>query len=53
MVLSGVLWILSGATVIASLCAGLMSIAWLIGFWPIAFDVLLIILAFRLRKAAH
>ncbi|MCX7564991.1 HdeD family acid-resistance protein [Sulfitobacter sp. F26169L] len=51
MVLSGVLSIVFGVAIIALPHAGLVSIAWLIGFWAIAFGILFIMLAFRLRKA--
>lgn len=51
MVLSGLLSVLFGVAIIALPHAGLVSIAWLIGFWAIAFGILFVLLAFKLRKA--
>ncbi len=53
MILSGVLSILFGVAIIALPHAGLLSIAWIIGFWAIAIGVVFVLLAFRLRNAAH
>lgn len=49
LILSGVLSVLFGLAIIAVPHAGILSIAWLIGFWAIAFGVLFVLLAFRLR----
>ncbi|WP_241962916.1 HdeD family acid-resistance protein [Thalassorhabdomicrobium marinisediminis] len=53
LILSGVLSILFGIAVIALPYAGLVSIAWLIGFWAVVFGILFVVLAFRLRKAGQ
>lgn len=50
LILSGVLSVLFGIAILVLPTAGLLSIAWLIGFWAIAIGVLFILLAFRLRK---
>lgn len=49
----GILSILFGGLLIVLPQAGILSLAWLIGFWAIAFGVLFILLAFRLRKAGQ
>lgn len=51
LIFSGVLSILFGIAIVALPHAGLVSIAWLIGFWAIVFGVVFVLLAFRLRKA--
>lgn len=53
MIASGALSIVFGVALIAVPNAGLMSIAWLIGFWAIAFGVLFVLLSFRLRTAGQ
>ena len=50
--LSGVLSILFGVAIVALPYAGLVSIAWIIGFWAIAFGVMFVLLSRRLRRAA-
>ncbi|MFP7571382.1 HdeD family acid-resistance protein [Marivita sp. S2033] len=50
LILSGVLSILFGGLLIAMPAAGLISVIWLIGIYAIAFGVLFLFLAFRLRK---
>lgn len=52
MAASGVLSILFGILLIAVPNAGLVSIAWLIGFWALILGVVFVMLAFRLRKLA-
>ncbi len=49
--MGGVLSILFGALLAFAPHAGVVSIAWLIGFWAIAFGVLFVLLALRLRAA--
>lgn len=51
LIVSGLLSIAFGVAIIALPHAGLVSIAWIIGFWALAFGVLFVLLAFRLRKA--
>lgn len=50
LVLSGVLSIVFGIAIVAVPHAGLVSIAWIIGIWALAFGILFVMLAFRLRK---
>ena len=47
----GVLSVLFGALLILAPHAGIVSIAWLIGFWAFAFGVLFVLLGLRLRAA--
>lgn len=49
--LGGVLSILFGILLVAMPGAGILSLGWLIGIGAVAFGVLFIMLAFRLRKA--
>lgn len=49
----GVLSILFGVLLIAVPHAGILSLAWLIGFWAIAFGFFFILLALRLRKVSQ
>ncbi|WP_341864174.1 HdeD family acid-resistance protein [Gymnodinialimonas sp. 57CJ19] len=51
LVVSGLLSIAFGVAIVALPHAGLVSIAWIIGFWAIAFGVLFILLSLRLRRA--
>ncbi len=51
--LGGVLSILFGVVVIAVPAAGIISLMWLVGFWALAFGVLFVMLAFRLRRAGR
>lgn len=51
MVLSGVLSILFGILLFAMPVVGVLSLAWLIGFWAVLFGAVMIALAFRLRRA--
>ena len=51
MALSGVLSILFGGLLVTLPVAGILSLAWLIGLWAVLFGVVLIALAFRLRRA--
>jgi uncharacterized membrane protein HdeD (DUF308 family) len=50
LILSGALSVLFGVAIIAVPHAGILSIAWLIGFWAIAFGTLFVLLAFRLKS---
>lgn len=50
--LSGLLSIVFGVAIVALPHAGLVSIAWIIGFWAVAFGVLFILLSLRLRRLA-
>lgn len=50
MVLSGVLSIVFGGLLVTLPAAGILSLAWLIGCWAVLFGVVLIALAFRLRR---
>ena len=50
LILSGTLSVLFGVAIIAVPHAGILSIAWLIGFWAIAFGTLFVLLAFRLKS---
>ena len=50
--LGGVLSILFGILLFVMPTAGIVSLAWLIGLWAVAFGALFIALAFRLRNAA-
>jgi uncharacterized membrane protein HdeD (DUF308 family) len=52
LIASGLLSIAFGVAIVALPHAGLVSIAWIIGFWALAFGVLFVLLAFRLRNAA-
>jgi uncharacterized membrane protein HdeD (DUF308 family) len=52
LILSGALSVVFGALMIVSPGAGALAVLWLIGSFAIAFGVLLVILAFRLRKHA-
>lgn len=49
----GALSILFGALLVLAPHAGIVSLAWIIGFWAIAFGVLFILLALRLRAAGQ
>lgn len=53
LVFGGILSILFGIFLAVMPHAGILSLAWLIGFWAIAFGVMFILLAFRLRKAGQ
>ena len=46
----GALSVVFGGLLIAMPLAGLVTLAWLIGFYAIAFGILFVVLAFRLRK---
>lgn len=48
--LGGVLSVLFGGLLIAMPGTGIVSLVWLIGIWAVAFGVIFIMLAFRLRK---
>lgn len=50
---SGVLSILLAVAIIALPYAGLVSIAWIIGFWAIALGTLFMLAALRLRRELH
>ena len=50
LVAGGVLSVLFGFALILMPHAGIVSLAWLIGFWAIAFGVVFVMLALRLRK---
>lgn len=50
--LSGALSILFGVAIVALPHAGLVSIAWIIGFWAVAFGVAFVLLSLRLRRLA-
>lgn len=50
--LSGLLSIVFGVAIVALPHAGLVSIAWIIGFWAVAFGVVFILLSLRLRRLA-
>ena len=52
LIVSGLLSIVFGVAIFALPHAGLVSIAWIIGFWALAFGVLFVLLSLRLRKAA-
>lgn len=52
LILSGALSVVFGGLMIMSPGAGALAVLWLIGSFAIAFGVLLVILAFRLRKHA-
>lgn len=52
LVLSGLLSIVFGVAIAALPHAGLVSIAWIIGFWALVFGAMFIFLALRLRKFA-
>lgn len=49
--LGGVLSILFGVLLVVVPVAGILSLVWLIGIWAVVFGILLIMLAFRLRRA--
>ena len=51
--LSGVVSVLFGGLLFAMPGAGILSLIWLIGSWSVVFGVLLVMLAFRLRKAGQ
>ncbi|WP_289042660.1 HdeD family acid-resistance protein [uncultured Aliiroseovarius sp.] len=53
LIASGLLSVVFGVAIIALPHAGLVSIAWIIGFWAVAFGILFVLLAFRLRKAGQ
>ncbi|WP_108482027.1 HdeD family acid-resistance protein [Oceaniglobus ichthyenteri] len=53
LILSGLISVLFGIAILVLPHAGLVSIAWLIGFWAVAFGFLFVLLAFRLRKVAQ
>jgi uncharacterized membrane protein HdeD (DUF308 family) len=52
MILSGVLSVVFGALMILNPGAGAMAVLWVIGVFAIAYGVMLVALAFRLRKHA-
>ncbi len=49
----GVLSLLFGILLVLAPHAGIVSLAWLIGFWAIAFGILFVLLALRLRNAGQ
>ena len=49
MALSGVLWVLLGIVLAVSPSAGVVYLAWLIGFFALGAGVMLLVLAFRVR----
>lgn len=53
LIASGLLSILFGGLLIALPQAGLITIAWIIGFYAVAFGVLFVLLAVHLRKLAR
>ena len=53
LVLSGVLSIMFGGLLVLLPSAGILSLAWLIGFWAVLFGAVLIALAFRLRRSGN
>lgn len=53
LIASGVLSILFGGLLVAMPQAGLITLAWIIGFYAVAFGVLFVLLALRLRKLGH
>jgi len=50
---SGAISVLFGVGVILAPRAGAVALAWLIGLWAIALGVLIVILAFRLKRLRH
>ncbi len=50
---SGAISVLFGIGVILAPRAGAVALAWLIGLWAIALGVLIVVLAFRLRRLRH
>ncbi|PZT98327.1 MAG: hypothetical protein DI624_07885 [Brevundimonas sp.] len=52
LILAGVISILFGAVLIAAPGPGALALLWLIATWAVIFGVALIVLAFRLKKAA-
>jgi uncharacterized membrane protein HdeD (DUF308 family) len=50
MILSGVLSVVFGGLMIASPGAGALAVLWIIGAFAVAYGVLLVLLAFKLRK---
>ncbi|MCI2393899.1 HdeD family acid-resistance protein [Aliiroseovarius sediminis] len=50
LILGGILSILFGGLLVALPQVGLVTLVWLVGFYAIAFGVLFVMLAFRLRK---
>jgi len=50
LVLDGILSIIFGSLLIAQPGAGALAVLWLIGMYAIAYGVMLVVLAFRLRK---
>ncbi len=52
-ILGGALSIVFGLLLFASPGAGLLTVAWLVGIWAIAFGIALLVLAFRVRHPRH
>ncbi|MDX5414233.1 MAG: HdeD family acid-resistance protein [Rhodobacterales bacterium] len=50
LIISGILSILFGGLLAALPQVGLVTLVWLVGFYAVAFGILFVILAFRLRK---
>ena len=51
--LSGLMSVVFGILLVAMPAAGLLTMAWLIGVWAIAFGIVMAALAFRLRRAGE
>ncbi|HSO46594.1 MAG TPA: HdeD family acid-resistance protein [Rhizobiaceae bacterium] len=53
LILSGLLSVLFGAMMLVLPGAGALALVWVIASWAVAIGIMLVILAFRLRKHAH
>jgi len=53
LILSGLLSVVFGVLLFAYPAAGIVTLVWLVGVYAIAFGIMLIILAFRLRSLRH